>query len=208
MGVSLRQLGDGIRPIDGNRHILRMNSVLGFWRVSNRVQVEEVTILGQGLKSMGKAGWNQERSVVFSRENLCVPSHQSGRARAQVNGYVEDTALQACHDFGLGVGRVLKVQTPNHALLLCPRVIDLRNDPVPASLAEFLVAEDPSQKASAVSNRHSFESSQAREWRLLDGEPTHSTSPVAKDSKSAISAEHRCRAPIPSRRERYQFMVR
>jgi len=77
---------------------------------------------------------------------------KSGRTAAQIDGNIEYFPVQAAHQLGFGVRRVLKVQAAHGPLVPGQRVVDLRNGLVQTRLAKFIGAVKARQKTALIFN--------------------------------------------------------
>lgn len=65
--------------------------------------VEKLRGITRDDKSMGKAGWNPELPLVFSRKHDTNPFAEIRRTPPQIDGDIEDFTLRRTHQFSLGM---------------------------------------------------------------------------------------------------------
>ncbi|MNV65186.1 hypothetical protein D3C71_1578690 [compost metagenome] len=165
--------------------------------------VQQLGMVGQGLKAVGKTGRDEQRVAVVGGQMLGMPLQKGGGALAQVHGHIPDLAAQAAHELHLGVRRLLVVHAAHGACEGCVALIDLGDGGCPACARQFIGAEQARKKAALVHQRPALHAEQSRQRQWRQGQSAH-----GRASQASMSARHSARASAPPCCWRYQFMVR
>ena len=103
-------------PVNAKGFILDIDAAVGLGMIEFVTLILEDGGLGEHGKAVSEATRDKELTMIFFRQ---FHSHMLAECRgafADVNGYVKDCALYAAHEFALGIGHALIVQSSHHAV--------------------------------------------------------------------------------------------
>jgi hypothetical protein len=114
------------------------------------VQVEQLTVLLQNLKAVCEPLGNDQHGTVFGAELSSVPAQKGGRAPAEVDRYIPNSATQTAHELHLGVRSALEVHTAHCADMRRPGVIDLDHTAGAEADRKLVIAKQSSEAAARI----------------------------------------------------------
>lgn len=142
------------------------------------MQVQQLTVFGQRLKTVSEAFGNEQGFVVFSAKDLRVPFQKRGATPAEVDSHVKHFALEAAYYFGLRMGWKLKVHAPNPTSLLCQAAIDLKYGFISQQGQKLFGTEHSLQVAAVVTDRRALDQLEAIQRRAEDVKTRTHASPA------------------------------
>jgi hypothetical protein len=141
---------DRHRPCDRKRRIVKPEAGGGLrcvWRVH---LVEQSAIIAHGLKTMGAAGWDQERGVFIGGEPERLPPAVAGGVGTQIGHHVVNRATNAGDELGFGVWFPLEVHSAHGSGSCGERnalLDEARREPMGS---EFVMAKQAGERAAFV----------------------------------------------------------
>src|SRR5438270_10657940 len=94
--------------------------------------------------------WNDQHAAIRRCQLLGMPSQEGRRSLAQIDGHVEDAALDASDQLHFRVRRGLIVQTAKRADARCTRIVDLHDAAVLHDRTQLLFTEPTSKSAALI----------------------------------------------------------
>ena len=180
----------------------RPASALG--AVGGGVAIQQFDIVGQRLKTVGKAFRDQQRPAVVRRQAFRVPVQKGRRVGAQIHRHIPHLAADAAHQLHLGMRRMLEVHAAHRAARRRVGVVDLGDGLGPAGSGQFFSAEQARQKTAASPRRWRSTSFRPAKRQVGDGKSAHAQRLVSGNLRLAQAAAHR----RPACCARYHAMVR
>ena len=84
---------------------MRIQTALCLREIRVSVEIEHFAVIGERLKSVGKAFGNDKGFVVAFTEHFSVPVQKGWGIMAQVNSDIKHLATQATYKFNFRMGR-------------------------------------------------------------------------------------------------------
>lgn len=120
------------------------------------MKVDQFAVLAQSLKTMGEACGDQQGAGIVLRKDFAMPFEIGRRSGAQIDGDVEDDALEAGHEFGLIMRSALEMHTADDTFFPRHRVIDLC-DAAGTKPGYFFDAEKAGKEAAVIAETLAFD---------------------------------------------------
>ena len=103
-------------PINAKRLVLDIDAAIGLRMIELVALVLEDGGLGENGKTMSKATRDKKLTMIVFCQFYCYMLAECRGAFADVNGYIEDSAFYATHEFALGIWHALIMKTSHHAV--------------------------------------------------------------------------------------------
>ena len=103
-------------PINAKRFIFDIDAAIGLGMIELITLVLEDSGSGENGKAVSKATRDKKLTMIVFCQFYCYVLTKCRGAFADVNGYIEDSAFNAAHEFALGIWHALIVQTAHHAV--------------------------------------------------------------------------------------------
>ena len=124
---------------------------------------------------MGEACGDQQGAGIVLRKDFAMPFEIGRRSGAQIDGDVEDDALEAGHEFGLIMRSALEMHTADDTFFPRHRVIDLC-DAAGTKPGYFFDAEKAGKEAAVIAETLAFDEREVGERGRREGETLHGSS--------------------------------
>lgn len=166
-------LGDRQRPIDVEPRIDCVEGTFGGRTIGGGVKIKQFAVSGKRLEAVGETLGDNQRPVILRAQTLGVPAQEGRRTAAQIDGDVEDLTLEATDELRLGVGRRLKVQSPDRAWLGGQGVVDLGNGSAAEKGSQRVTAEDALQVTALIADGVTLQQREPAQGGRSEGEAVH-----------------------------------
>ena len=103
-------------PVDAKEFILDIDATICLWVIELITLVLEDSCFGENGKAVSKAPWNKELTMIVFCQFHCHMLSECRGALTDVNGYVEDSAFDAAHEFALCIWHALIVKSTHHTV--------------------------------------------------------------------------------------------
>ena len=103
-------------PVNAKGFILDIDAAISFGMIEFVALVLEDGGFGENGEAMGESSWNKELTMIVFRQFHGHMLAKCRRSFTDVNGYVKDCALNAAHEFALGIWHSLIMQATHHAV--------------------------------------------------------------------------------------------
>jgi len=148
--VPIRHSAGDKRPLNPKCWIIPPQPSGVLRRVEFRNLIEDLAVLFQRQKSVGKTLRHVEHLVVVSRENFPNVLCKRRRFRSQINNRVIDGTACTTNQFGLRVGRNLIVHSAKGTFLLAKGNTTLHQSRIEAVRFELPLAPTPSKESPII----------------------------------------------------------
>ena len=103
-------------PVYTKRLVLDIDAAIGLRMIELVAFVLEDGGFGKNGEAMGEATRDEELTMIVFCQFHCYMLTECQGALSDVNGYVEDCALDTTHEFALCIWHALIVKTSHHAI--------------------------------------------------------------------------------------------
>ena len=103
-------------PVNAKAFILDVDAAIGLGMIELVALVLEDGGLGENGEAMSESSWDKKLTMIVFCQFHCYMLAECRGAFADVNGYVEDCALNAAHEFALGIWHTLIVKSTHHTV--------------------------------------------------------------------------------------------
>src|SRR6516162_3274092 len=105
--VANREIMNEQRPRDSQARIRRLDTTFRRRIVEGRVQIKDLAVWLENLKTMGATFWDHHHSRIVLAEFLSMPSQQCFRSRTKIDRHIPYPTFQAKNHLHLRVRRLL-----------------------------------------------------------------------------------------------------
>ena len=103
-------------PVDAKRLVLDIDAAISLRMIELVALVLEDGGLGENGEAMSESSWDKKLTMIVFCQFHCHMLSECRGAFADVNGYVEDCAFNAAHEFALGIWHTLIMKSTHHAV--------------------------------------------------------------------------------------------
>ena len=103
-------------PINTKRLVLDIDSAISLRMIELVALVLENGGFGENGEAMGETPRNKELTMIVFCQFYCYMLAECRRAFTDINGNVEDCAFNTAHEFALGIGHTLIMQSSHNAV--------------------------------------------------------------------------------------------
>ena len=103
-------------PVNAKAFILDIDSAISLRVIEFVALVLEDGSFGENGKAVCESSWNKKLTMIVFGQFHCHILPKCRGAFADVNGYVEDCAFNAAHEFALGIWHTLIVKSTHHTV--------------------------------------------------------------------------------------------
>lgn len=151
--VALRHFGYLQRPLNAQPRIGHIESAFCLLHVGRRVEIDELTIGRQCLKTVGKPFRDEQTATILGAQDLGMPLQECRRIASQVHSNIEYLSAQATHQLDLCMRWMLIMHAAHGTRFGRVGVVDLLDRLCEAKRRELLRAIESAEKAAGILDR-------------------------------------------------------
>src|SRR5262245_54592875 len=140
--VANREIMNAQRPRNSQARIRRLNTTLRRGIVEGRVEIKDLAVWLQNLKTMSATFWDHHHSRIVLAEFLTMPSQECFRFCTKIDRHIPYPTFQAKNHLHLRVRRQLIMEAADGAFVHSAGSVDLNDMPCTDETLKFLSTKE------------------------------------------------------------------